>query len=146
MKFQRLFPHFWYEHFTDVLIQLRYVKLSYRQVAILMVTRITDIGDGRGLNPRTNFCFFCYVNSGWNAKAAPPVSPELIGIFPCGFHQSVGNHKHILFDVSSITIFQVTPTTNKIGGHHTGCKWDVSFERDITNFRLVLPFSKSSNT
>ena len=47
------------------------------------------------------------------AKAAPHVSPERIKIFPCGFHQSVGNHKHILSDVSS-TKTKATPTKIKI--------------------------------
>ena len=54
-----------------------------------------------------------------------PVSPERIGIFSCGFHQSVGNHKHIFSDVSSIAYFQARPTQIQNGANHTGCKSDV---------------------
>jgi hypothetical protein len=64
-------------------------------------------------------------SSAEDAKAAAPVSSERIGIYSRGFHQSAGNHYHILSHVLNIGIFQATPQKRKNGVRLTGCDWDV---------------------
>ena len=80
-------------------------------------------------NPRTASCF-CYVNGG--EKLHPAVSPERIGIFRCGLHQSVGNHEHIISDVLETKNFQATPTKIKMAAIRQDVNWMSWFERDIT--------------
>ena len=77
---------------------------------------------------------FCYVNGGGGAKAAPPVSPEQIEIFVCGFHQSVENHKHITSNVSGTEKCQATPTKIKMAAVRPDVIMMSWFERDVTKF------------
>ena len=76
---------------------------------------------------------FCYVDCG-GAKAAPPVSLDRIGIFRCGFHQSVGNHKHITSDVLGTKKCQATPTKIEMAADRPDVIMMSWFERDITKF------------
>ena len=57
---------------------------------------------------------FITSTAGCESCMHPAVSPERIRIFRCGFHQSVENHEHIIYDVLEIKNFQATPTKIKM--------------------------------
>ena len=66
----------------------------------------------------------------------PPGSPERIGVLSCGVHWTVGEHKHILCDVSTFTILWAMPTKKRkmaaVKSDVNGMTW---FQRDITKLQ-----------
>ena len=77
---------------------------------------------------------FVTLTAGGCKSCTPPVSPERIGIFRCGFHQSVGNHKHITSNVLGTKKYQATPTKIEKAAVRPDVIMMSWFERDITKF------------